>query len=77
MAVKFRVKVKSISTDGTNLFLEVEIFDGLHTLPPLRPSFPVETTAATIQSYLQTIADNRPSLPADIADLVNTEVVEA
>lgn len=77
MSVKYIVTIKSISTDGTNLFLEVEVFDGLHTLPTLRPTFPVDTSAATITAYLQTIADNRPAITDDIAALVGTKVTEA
>lgn len=75
MANPYRVTVRSISTDGTNLFLEIEIFDGLHTLPTLRPSFSVGTTAATINSYLQAIANNQPTLTSDINALVGTTVV--
>jgi hypothetical protein len=73
----YRVTIRSISTDGTNMFLEVEVFNGVHTLPPLRPSFPVGTTAATINAYLQTIADNQPVLDQAIADLVSTTIVGA
>lgn len=77
MPVAYRVKIKSISTDGTNLYLEIEIFNGLHTLPTLRPSFPVGTAASDITSYIQTIANNQPVLDQAIADLVNTEVISA
>ena len=74
---KYTVTVNSISTDDTNLFLEISIFDGLHTLPLLYPSFPVGTSAATIQAYLQQIADNAPALTDDIAALVGTTVTQA
>jgi len=74
MPPTYRVKVVSISTDGTNLFFEVSIFDGVHTLPYIYPVFPVGTSAATITTYLQTIADNRPALSADIEALVGTGV---
>ena len=74
---KYTVTVNSISTDDTNLFLEISIFDGEHTLPPLYPSFPVDTSATTIRAYLQQIADNAPALSADIAALVGTSVTQA
>lgn len=74
MPNRYSVKVNSISTDGTNLFCEVSVFNGLHTLPPLRPVFPVGTSAASILAYLQTIADNQPALTGDIGDLVNRTI---
>lgn len=77
MATKYRVKINSIATDGTNLFLEIGVFDGEHTFPPIRPSFPVGTTAATITAYVQQIADNTPTLAADIGDLVGSEVTQS
>jgi hypothetical protein len=74
MAVS-KVTIKSIASDGTNLFLDVEVFNGDTTLPILRPIFPVGTSASTIQDYLEVIANNRPTLAADIAALVNSTVV--
>ena len=66
--------VRSIVSDGTNLFLEVEVYNGDRTLPLLRPTFPVGTTASEIQTYLQTIANNRPSITQDIAELINARI---
>lgn len=72
---KFKVFVRSISTDGTSLFLEVEVFNGLHTLPTIHPSFAVGTTAAQIISYLQTIANNQPVLDPTLKAIVGTFVL--
>lgn len=77
MANAYRVTITSISTDGTNLFLELSVFDGLHTFPLLRPAFPVGTSATTIRAYVQAIADNQPTLSQDIADLVSVTLVGA
>lgn len=74
MPATYIVKVLSISTDGTNLFFEISIFDGEHTLPYLYPVFKVGTSAATITAYLQTIATNRPALTADIVALMGSQV---
>lgn len=74
MANPYSVSIRSISTDGTNLYVSIGIFDGLHTLPPIMPVFPVGTSAATIQSYMQNIANNQPTLTQDIANLVNTSI---
>lgn len=73
----FKATINSIGTDQTNLFVEVSVFDGEHTLPPLRPVFPVGTSAATIRAYVQQIADNRPALAADIADIVGLTLTGA
>lgn len=70
----YKVTVKSAVSDGTNIFLEVEIFSGTQTYQLIRPSFKVGTSAATIRTYLQTIANNQPVLADDIATLVNVPV---
>lgn len=77
MANAYKVTINSISTDGTNLFVELSVFDGIHTLPLLRPVFAVGTTAAAIQAYAQAIANNQPALAADIGALVNTTLTGA
>lgn len=74
MPSTYVVTVESIATDGTNLYLEVSVFDGEHTQPMLRPVFPVTATAATITAYLQTIANNRPALTDAIAALSRLRV---
>jgi hypothetical protein len=72
MANPYRVLVKSISTDGTTIYVEAEIFDGLHAWPPIRPTFMVGTSAATITNYLQTIANSQPTLDPTLGALTNT-----
>lgn len=70
----YKVTVKSAVSDGTNIFLEVEIFSGTQTYPLLRPTFRVGTTAAAIRAYLQAIANNQPVLADDVAALTNNSV---
>jgi hypothetical protein len=72
MANPYRIFIRSISTDGTNIYVEAETFDGLHALPAIRPSFLVGTTAAQISSYLQTVANNQPILDPSIGALVGS-----
>lgn len=74
MANPCKVTIRSISTDGTNLFLVAEIFDGVHRLPDITPSFAVGTTATDIRAYIQAIADSQPTLTKDIADLVHVTI---
>ncbi len=70
----FKVTVKSAVSDGTNIYLNVEIFSGTQTYEIVRPVFEVGTSAATIRTYLQAIADGQPTLADDIAVLVNVPV---
>ncbi len=75
MANGYRVWIDSIASDGTNLYLEVRISSGATTFPTIRPVFPVTgTTVAIINAYIQTIADNGPTLDANIAELVGSSV---
>lgn len=69
MANGYKLKVDSISTDGTDLFFVISINDGVHALPPITPMFPVGTSASKIDTYLQAIVDNGATLAFDIAAL--------
>jgi hypothetical protein len=73
-ANKYKVFVRAISTDGTSLFLDVEVFNGLHTLPTIHPSFSVDTPASDIVTYLQNIAVNQPALDPLLKVLVGNFV---
>ena len=72
MANPYSITINSISTDGTNYFVTATVFDGVHNLPSITPVFPVGTSPADINTYLQNIATNQPTLPGNIAALVNT-----
>jgi hypothetical protein len=68
----YTVTVLSVATDGTNIFLEIQICNGPTTSPIIRPVFEVGTTAATIITYLQAIATARPAVDAGIVALQGT-----
>lgn len=70
MANGFRARVFSAVSDGTNIFLEVEIQSPTQTYQMIRPTFKVGTSAATITAYLQTLANNAPTLAADVVAIV-------
>lgn len=70
MANGFKLRIDSIATDGTNLFFTISVFNGTNTLPPITPIFDDATTAAQIDTYMQTIVDNGASLPAAMVPLV-------
>ncbi len=70
----FTVTILSVANDGTNVYTEMSISDGTHTMPTIRPVFPAEVLPATITAYAQTIATNRPTLSAALGALVGTSV---
>ncbi len=74
MANGYRVRLESAVSDGTNIYTEMKISSPTQTLPLVRPSFPVGTTAATITAYMQKIADNGASLASAIGDIVGSNV---
>lgn len=75
MANSYRVTLKAAADDGTNTYCEIEVSDGTRTFPLLRPAFPTGTSAATITAYMQVIANNQPTLAADIQSLMNVPVL--
>ena len=74
MANPFIVTPTSFAYDGTNIYMTFSLFDGLHTLSPMQASFPAGATAATITTYLQNVANNQPTLPRSIANLLNVPI---
>jgi hypothetical protein len=58
----YTLKIKNMATDGTNIFMEVAVSDGATTMPDIRPTFPADATVASINTYMQSIADNAPTL---------------
>jgi hypothetical protein len=73
----YKVKINNISTDGTSIYVNAEIFDGEHTFPSITPSFSVATTAAEIDSYFQTIANTAPTLSGSFGALVGKTYTQA
>lgn len=74
MANGYKVTLKSAFSDGTNIYAEIEIYANGVTLPIARPIFKVGTAAATITSYMQTVANNGGALAADVAAIVGSSV---
>lgn len=70
MANGYKVRLFSAVSDGTNIFTEVEIQGPGQTYPIIRPVFKVGTTAAQISAYLQVIANNAPTLAADVSAII-------
>ena len=77
MANPYIVTIKGIISDGENIYVEMNIFNGNSTTPSFIPSFPVGTTAATIKAYAQAVADAQPVLDPFVAALVSTQVAGA
>jgi hypothetical protein len=77
MANPYRVTLRSAVDDGTNIYCEIEVTDGSRTFPPVRPAFPTGTAASFIKDYMQVIANNQPTLAADVQTLMNVAVLGA
>ena len=73
----YTVRINSISTDGTSLFINASVSDGTITFPDITPSFSVEDSVASINTYFQAIADGAPVLNAAIAQLAGKIYTEA
>lgn len=74
MANGYSVTIDGITSDGTNLFVNIRISNGTSTFPEIQVIFPVGTAASVITAYIQTIATNGPTLTASIGALVGTQV---
>ena len=66
----YKLTINSIVSDGTNYYFSTTVDDGVHALPPITATFPVGATQAEVDSYMQTVANNAPSLAREIAELV-------
>lgn len=75
MANPYSVTVNTITTDGTNTYVTFSVFDGLHTSPQMTAEFPASASATTIQNYLQTVANNQPSLSTSLGALVSATIL--
>lgn len=70
MANGYRVRIESAVSDGTNIFLVLQIKSPTQTYELIRPVFKVGTAASVIDTYCQTIADGGPTLATAISELV-------
>lgn len=68
-----RVTLVGGNTDGKNLYLEVEMFDGEHT-NRFEPVFPLDTTAEEITQYFKTIIEKNPKLSSEIVGMMQKTV---
>ena len=73
----YKVKIDEIAADGTNLYVSASVSNGTTTFPRITPVFPADTPASEIDSYFQTVADNAPTLPLEIANLVSKTYTQA
>lgn len=77
MANPYSVTMRAAADDGTNTYCLMEITDGTRTMPVFQVTFPTGTTAAAIRAYMQTIANNQPTVAASIGALINSTTVGA
>lgn len=77
MANGYKVKIESAVSDGANIFLVVQIKSPTQTFELIRPVFKVGTSASTIDTYMQAIADAGPTLATAISEMVGKMYVGA
>lgn len=61
------------NSDGRNLYLEVEVFDGEHN-NRFEPVFPLNTSAEDVTNYLKDIIEKNAKLPDDVMGLMQKTV---
>lgn len=61
------------NSDGKNLFLEVEVFDGEHT-NRFETTWPADTEAGEVTDYLKSIIEKNPKLSPEIVGLMQKKV---
>lgn len=61
------------NSDGKNLYLEVEVFDGEHN-NRFEPVFPLNTSAEEITQYLKSIIEKNPKLPTEVVSLLQRKI---
>lgn len=69
MANGYTLRIDSIVSDGTNIYLSCTLNDGAHAFPPIMPVFEVGSTQAQINTYLQNVVNNGPTLAREINEL--------
>lgn len=74
MANPYKATLRSVADDGTNTYLFVEITDGSRTMTTFQTTVPSGTSVALIQTLLQNIATNQPTIAAGLQTLINTPI---
>lgn len=61
------------NSDGKNLYLEVEVFDGEHN-NRFESIWPADTSAKEVTAYLKSIIEKDPKIPAELVGLMQKKV---
>lgn len=73
----YRLRVKSISTDGTSVYITASLSDGPTTFPDITPVFSAQESAANVDTYMQAIVDAQPALSAGLKELAGKVYTQA
>lgn len=68
-----KVTVVGGNTDGRNLFMEIDAFDGEHN-NKFYPVFPYKTSAEEIVDYMKELIEDNPKMPTEINQLMQTGI---
>lgn len=66
---KYTATVKEIGTDGSNILIKIDIFDGTRQLPCITMSWKTKTKPKDIIADIQAMIDTRPVCGHDILEL--------
>jgi|GEM_PF-2740510 len=61
------------NSDGKQLFLAIEVFDGEHT-NRFEVEFPVGTTSEKVADYMIEIIEDNPKLPPEIINMIQKRI---
>lgn len=75
MANPYSVTLRAAADDGTNTYLLIEITDGSRTMPLIQATLPTGTSASAIQTFMQNIANNQPTVSSTVQALINVPVL--
>lgn len=75
MANPYSATLRAAADDGTNTYLLIEVTDGTRTMPLIQIVVPTGTSATAIQTYMQNIANNQPTVAATLQNIINQPVL--
>lgn len=74
MANPYSGYLRGASDDGTNTYLLIEITDGTRTMPLIQMMVPTGTSASLIQTLIQNMATNQPTVATTLQSLINVQI---
>lgn len=71
----YTATLRAAADDGVNTYLIVEVSDGARTMPKFQLVMPTGSSRASINTLLQNIATNQPTVASAVQSLINVPVL--